>query len=248
LHPDLVQSSQPEPSRSRNARPAVNAPLLVADLIATAAALALTLYVIGHPFIPEDAVVERDVQATPWGPLTLTFPFFSWIGDAKGFVAELGVFALILLFNRRAWLVAFGAAASAAWYFTLNHLVPRPRPTTAQVLQVTEHPGASSFPSGHTIFICTIVVVIVVCLGYRYLRGWGRGVAWIAGALVIAANAISRVYTGAHWPSDVLAALLIAAAWLCLWLSMGPVYERIATSRPSAARLALAPLARRQPS
>lgn len=35
----------------------MNAPLLAAGLIAAAAAVALTLYVIGHPFIPEDAVV-----------------------------------------------------------------------------------------------------------------------------------------------------------------------------------------------
>ena len=223
-------------------------PLLAAGLIAAAAALVVTLYVAGHPFIREDAVVERDVQATQWGPLALTFPAFSWIGDAKGFVAELAVFIAILVFNRPAWLVAFGAAGSAAWYIGLSHLVLRPRPTTAQVLQVTEHPGASSFPSGHTIFICTIVVVIVVCLGYRFLRGWGRVVAWIVGAVVITANAIGRVYTGAHWPSDVLAALLIAAAWLCLWLSVGPVYARIAASRASAARPAAPPLVRRQPS
>ena len=223
-------------------------PLLAAGLIAAAAALLVTLYVAGHPFIPEDAVLERDVQATQWGPLALTFPVFSWIGDAKGFVAELAMFIAILVFNRRAWLVAFGAAGSAAWYIGLSHAVLRPRPTTAQVLQVTEHPGASSFPSGHTIFICTIVVVIVVCLGYRFVRGWGRVAAWIVGGLVIAANAIGRMYTGAHWPSDVLAALLIAAAWLCLWLSIGPIYARVATSRPSAARPVAPPLARRQPS
>ncbi len=226
----------------------MNRTLLAAGLAAALAAAVVTIYVVGHPFIPEDAVVERDVQSTAWGPLALTFPVFSWIGDAKGLLAEVVVFIGILIFNRRTWLVAAGAAVSAGWYVLLSHLILRPRPTTAQVLQVTEHPAASSFPSGHTIFICTLVVIIILCLGYRFVRGWGRAVMWIVGAAVIAANGIARMYTGAHWPSDVLAALLIAAAWLCLWLSIGPIYARIATSRPSEARTDEPRLARRQPS
>jgi membrane-associated phospholipid phosphatase len=186
-----------------------------------------------HPFIPEDAVLERDVQSVQWGPLALTFPIYSWIGDAKGFFAEAVVFVAILVFNRRAWLVALGAGASAVWYVALSHLILRPRPTTATVLQVTEHPGASSFPSGHTIFMTTLVVVIVVCLVYRFVRGWGRAAAWVAGAAVVGGNAIDRIYTGAHWPSDVLAGVLVATAWLSLWLSWGPISRRIEwTSRP----------------
>jgi membrane-associated phospholipid phosphatase len=209
----------------------VNAPLAAAGIAAAIAVAVLAVYIAGHPFIPDDAIVERDVQSVPWGPISVTFPFYSWIGDAKGFVAEVIAFIAILIFNRRAWLIAVGAAASAGWYVLLSHLILRARPTTAQVLRVTEHPGASSFPSGHTIFIVTIVVVLVVCLGYRFLRGWGRVALWVAGALVISGNVIDRMYTGAHWPSDVLAGLLIAAAWLSLWLSWGPVSRRIEPPR-----------------
>src|SRR5690242_11215746 len=129
----------------------MNRTLLAVGVAAAAAAAVVTLYVVGHPFIPEDAVIEKDVQSTPWGPLALTFPIFSWIGDSKGAVLEVVVFIGILIFNRRTWLVAFGAGLSAVWYVVLSHVILRPRPTTAQVLQVTEHPAASSFPSGHTI-------------------------------------------------------------------------------------------------
>ena len=208
----------------------MNRTLLMAGAAAAVAAAVIAIYVAGHPFIPQDAAIERDVQSTQWGPLALSFPVFSWIGDAKGALVELIVFAAILLVNRRAWLVAAGAVLSAGWYVLLSHVIIRPRPTTAQVLQVTEHPGASSFPSGHTIFICTIVAVVVLCLGYRFVRGWGRSALWIAGAVVVAGNAIDRMDTGAHWPSDVLAAILIAIAWLCLWLAIPAVYRRVAVS------------------
>ncbi len=199
----------------------------MAGVVAALAVIAIAAYVSAHPFIPEDAVIERDVQSVPWGPLTLVFPFYSWIGDSKGFVAELIVFILILLVNRRAWVIAAGASVTALWYLVLSHLILRARPTTATVLRVTEHPGASSFPSGHTIFMCTLVVVLILCIGYRFLRGWGRVAAWIAGGAVVFGNVIDRMYTGAHWPSDVLAGILVATAWLCLWISIPWVYDRV---------------------
>ncbi|HET9783244.1 MAG TPA: hypothetical protein VFR33_15885, partial [Candidatus Dormibacteraeota bacterium] len=87
----------------------------------------------------------------------------------------------------------------------------------------------------------------VVCLGYRFLRGWGRVFAWIAGAAVIAGNVIDRVDTGAHWPSDVLEGLLVAAAWLSLWLSWGPIWQRISTPRHELSSRSGARLRRRSP-
>ena len=222
--------------------------MLAAGIGAAVAVAVLTVYVVGHPFIPEDAVVERDVQSVPWGPLTLVFPFYSWIGDTKGAIAEAVLFLIILAVNRRAWLIAAGAAMTGLWYQLLSHVIHRPRPTTAQVLQVTEHPGAWSFPSGHTIFITTIVLVILLCLGYRFLRGVPLMVAWLLAGAVIFTGALSRVYTGTHWPSDVLAGALIATAWVCLWLSVPQVYRRMSTSAASRGRTESGASARRQPS
>jgi membrane-associated phospholipid phosphatase len=194
----------------------VNRPLLGVAIAAALAAVALSLYVAGHPFIPQDATVERGVQSVDWGPLTVAFQFFTWIGDAKGFVAEVIIFVVILLVNRRAWIFAAAGVGSGAWYELGIHLVNRPRPTTSEVLRVTEHPGASSYPSGHTIFIVTVTVVLMVCLGYRFLPSRARVAGWALVVLVVAANAIARMYTGAHWPSDVLGGILIAVAWLSL--------------------------------
>src|SRR5437879_3712885 len=150
------------------ARALINRPLFGVAVLTAAVATALSIYVAGHPFIPQDAEVERDVQSTNWGPIALSFPFFSWIGDAKGFVFEVVIFAAILLFNRRAWIFAAGAVLSGGWYVLVSHLINRPRPTPNQVLRVTEHPGASSYPSGHTIFIVTVTVDLLLC---RFLLG-----------------------------------------------------------------------------
>jgi undecaprenyl-diphosphatase len=204
----------------------VNKTLITVAALCALAAAVVAVYVVGHPYIPEDATIERDIQSTNWGPLTLTFPIFSWIGDAKGAVLEAVVFVLVLLFNRRAWILAAAAALTGAWYVLLSHLINRPRPTTAQVLQVTEHPSASSFPSGHTMFIATVTTVLMLCLGRRYLPRWAQPVGWGLVVLIILANAISRIYTGAHWPTDVLAGLLISAAWLSFVVSLKWISDR----------------------
>jgi membrane-associated phospholipid phosphatase len=51
--------------------------------------------------------------------------------------------------------------------------------------------------------------------------------------LIIVANALDRIYTGAHWPSDVLAGILIAVAWISFWASLRWVSDR-ALRRPEA--------------
>lgn len=210
----------------------MNRPLAAAAAVTAVAAAVVSLYVAGHHFIPQEVGLEDDVQATNWGLLALTFPIFSWIGDAKGFVLEIGIFVAILLLNRRAWIFAAAATLTAALYIAVNHLILRPRPTTSQVLHVTEHPGASSYPSGHSMFIVTVTVVLMVCLGHRFLPPRWRPVGWAVVALIVIANGIARVYTGAHWPTDVLGGVLIAAAWLALLASIRPVWARIVRPSP----------------
>lgn len=156
----------------------------------------------------------------------MTFPIFSWIGDAKGAVLEAIVFVLVLVFNRRALILAAAGALTGAWYVLLSHVIIRARPTTAQVLQVTEHPAASSFPSGHTIFITTVSTLLMLCLGRRFLPRWAQPVGWALVVLTVVANAIGRIYTGAHWPTDVLAGILIAVAWLAFVMSLKWISDR----------------------
>jgi len=204
----------------------IRGPLLAVAIAAAVAAGGITVVVRMHPYLALDATVERDLQATNWGPLALAFPIYSWIGDAKGAVLEAIAFIAVLIWNRRAWILAVAGALTGAWYVVLSHLIIRARPTTAQVLQVTEHPSASSFPSGHTIFIATLTSVLMLCLGHRFLPRWALPIGWAVVAVIVFDGAISRIYVGAHWPSDVLAGLLIATAWLTFVLSVRWISDR----------------------
>jgi membrane-associated phospholipid phosphatase len=208
----------------------VNRPFLAVGISAALAVAVIAVVVAANPYIPADAAIERDVQSISWYPLSLVFPFFSWIGDAKGAVAEAILFIAVLIFNRQAWRLVIACGMTGIWYQVLSHLILRPRPTTAQVLRVTEHPGASSFPSGHTIFVATLAALLMLCFGNRFLPKWARPAGWVLVVMTAIACAISRVYTGTHWPTDVLAGLLITIAWIALvlsvrWISAGPLKE-----------------------
>lgn len=182
--------------------------------------------VVTHPFLQVDATVEKDVQGTSLAPLTLAFPFFSWLGGPGGIYMQVAVFLLVLLLNRRAWILALAAFAGGLWYEIVVNLVNRPRPTAGQVLRITEHPGSTSFPSGHLIFITISAVVLMLCVGQRYLPRWARPIGWAVVAAIVVSVGLDRIYVGAHWPTDVLAGVLIATAWLSFVVSVHWISDR----------------------
>jgi membrane-associated phospholipid phosphatase len=204
--------------------PAIRWPLLLAAVVAFAAGAGLALLVKSSPYIQLDDQIDRAIQAVNWGPLASTFPFVSWVGGPGGIYMQATSIVLVLLLNRRAWLFALAATAGGISYFLVVGFVHRPRPTLDQVLHITEHPGASSFPSGHIIFITISLGLVMLAVGHRYLPSWGKEIGWVVVGAVIVAAGISRIYVGAHWPTDVLASTIIAGGWLALitsirWLS-----------------------------
>lgn len=210
----------------------IRVPVLLVAIASAIAVGTITAIVVMHPYLQVDATIERDIQATNLGPLTLMFPFFTWLGGPGGIPMQIVVILLVLLLNRRAWFLALATLAGGLWYEAIVHLVNRPRPTVAEVLRVTEHPGSTSFPSGHIIFITISAAVLMLCLGHRYLPRWARPIGWAVVAGIVVAVALDRIYAGTHWPSDVLAGLLIAVAWLAFVLSLRRVTDRAFATKP----------------
>ncbi|MYW30265.1 phosphatase PAP2 family protein, partial [Streptomyces sp. SID2119] len=118
-----------------------------------------------------------------------------WFGTAIG-IAALGSSAR----SRRAALrgVASLAVASAAINTVGKGAVRRQRPILDQVpvmRQLKRQPITTSFPSGHAASAAAFATGVAL-----ESKGWGAVVAPVAVAV-----AASRVYTGVHYPSDVLA-------------------------------------------
>lgn len=90
----------------------------------------------------------------------------------------------------------------------IKNIVHRARPHTIYVEHMRIH--SYSFPSGHT-FGSTVFYGLVAYLTYKYLpHPWGAITA-AASVILILLVGVSRVYLGAHFPSDVLFGWLLGS-------------------------------------
>ena len=103
------------------------------------------------------------------------------------------------------------AAGSAALPSVVKLFVARPRPT----IEHLSHLSSLSFPSEHTTQAAAIYLTIAILLSQGLRRGWRELVVVIA-ILIALAVAWARVYLGVHYPTDVIAGLLLGWSWALL--------------------------------
>jgi len=159
-----------------------------------------------------------DQQVTTWVKALIppsaapAMLFFSFIGSA----VPVGVFTTgIALFfcrrkrNREATVVVIAVLGAFLLEELLKTIFRRPRPHLAPFTGAHGY----SFPSGHAT-VAAALAVVLAWLWYCHARN--RPSRWLGpatGLLFPLFIGISRVYLGAHYPSDVLAGFILGAAW-----------------------------------
>jgi len=177
--------------------------------------------VTGDPLVRVDLGLYQLMQdlRTPWGDRIMVF--VTELGD--GFVIALvSVAVLAWLLRLRKWRVAgywsaaivFGQLAATIFKLVLQ----RPRP----LADIYDGLSTYAFPSGHAV-MSTVVYGFLAVLVARQLSQSRRWVAYAMAALLISAIAMSRLYLGAHWLSDVLGGLSLGLVWVSL---LGIAYYR----------------------
>lgn len=102
-------------------------------------------------------------------------------------------------------------AATLAFVQAVKFLVQRARPT-----QLYDGAEAFSFPSGHATH-ATVILGVAALLAGSALRPMWRSFVYGAAAVLVLVVAVSRVYLGAHWPTDVLAGILFGTILLVVF-------------------------------
>ena len=129
--------------------------------------------------------------------------------------------AVVALTATRHWrgatALAISVLATQAVVSVAKGLAERPRPDEHGAMVET---GGFSFPSAHSASAVALYVMLALIAGSA-LRGRVRGSAWAMAIALALAIGVSRVYLGAHYPTDVLAGwltggILVVGSWaLC---------------------------------
>ena len=112
-------------------------------------------------------------------------------------------------------MVLGGALLSQGVNPLLKLLVDRPRPTE-DLLMIWRDPAGLGFPSGHA-YTAIILFGLIYYLAPSVVPWkWIVRLLRLSSLILIVLIGISRVYLGAHWPSDVLGGFLVGGIMLAI--------------------------------
>ena len=104
--------------------------------------------------------------------------------------------------------------AATAGSILLNNVLKlyfdRPRP---EVFERLTHAASSSFPSGHAMSATVVYGTVGYLLARLQKSAWARTVTLLFAITMIVLICFTRLYLGVHYPSDVLAGIIIGLAW-----------------------------------
>jgi membrane-associated phospholipid phosphatase len=175
--------------------------LLVGILVTKSAS-----YTAGETHILASVAASR-VPAIVNASLGLNWIFSPPIAVIVGVVSAGIVFAIT-----RRWLTVlhFGILVLGTWLSSevIKVIVHRPRPQAGVADTLVPNPDPDSYPSGHVCFAVGLGFAILVLV----MRSRVRAIVAVLAILVALATALSRIYLGIHYPTDVVASLVFAAA------------------------------------
>jgi len=126
--------------------------------------------------------------------------------EIAGVAAVLTIVLLFRRWGRHAFLLLAGIAIELSVFLAANAIVARPRPA---VIHLGGTPSTYSFPSGHETATIVLYGGIALIVTVATTRWWPRIVLWTLAVILTVGVGLSRVYRGEHYPTDVVAGLLL---------------------------------------
>lgn len=162
------------------------------------------------------------VHATP--QFTQSMRWVSALASTATVVTLSLTLSVLMLYQRLwYWLGALMAAVGGGMGLNmlLKRLFGRERPLWADAALAD-----SGFPSGHTMMALILYGFVAIYLILLIKSWFARVLITLAAGATVTLVAVSRLYLGAHYLSDVLAAMAAGTAWLALCLTAAEALRR----------------------
>lgn len=165
------------------------------------------------------------VQSAEAPGLTSIMKLFTNIGSTTS-VTLLAILTLgVLLWKKyRAQAVLFTIVLIGTGILNqvLKLIFKRERPDFNRLIDI----GGYSFPSGHTMMAFSLYTVLAYIV-WRNLKTTGSRMAIaIVATFMIVMIAVSRIYLGVHFPSDIVGGILASSVWLIASIAMYQRFQR----------------------
>ena len=159
--------------------------------------------------------IQRDGGIPLWGGVAV---FLRDLGNLPSTLIWLLATAALLLARRYPeGLLVFSSILPRLAQGLLKEAVGRPRPTP-DLVRVDEHLASFSFPSGHVVTALTLFGLLFLLVSGVVRRPLPRLALQGFCLFVVLGMGPASVYTGVHWPSDVLGGYVLSALYLTLAL------------------------------
>lgn len=161
---------------------------------------------------------------TPW--LTVFLKTFTWIGSAYGVVPITILVCAILFYGlnekKRAIFFAFSIVSTIILNEGLKLYFVRERPEIYRLMDT----GGFSFPSGHTMMAFSLYGMIVYVTWWQLKETKKRIAVIILAAFIAFSIAISRIYVGVHFPSDIVGGITASTCWITIIITAFHRFQR----------------------
>jgi membrane-associated phospholipid phosphatase len=163
-----------------------------------------------------DAAVSGFVQSFRNDTLTKWFRFMSYIGSVDVYFPFACMLASYFLIRKRflAGLLVFVSLYGSRYLNrALKLWYERPRPDINTLVTATGY----SFPSGHAMNAAAFLgFVAYLAITEHRLVLWQKIGLIVFASCLIFSIAVSRIYLGVHYPSDILAGLAAGCSWMLM--------------------------------
>ncbi len=131
----------------------------------------------------------------------------SWVLTILGFL--FGIYFIVKRFWQELTMLAIAMAGEMLLFLSISNLIGRVRPPT-QIWIILKIPG---FPSGHTLASVVLFGFVAYLLAPKMRSVFGKGFVVAVALFIILFVGFTRVFTAAHYLTDVLAGYALGLAW-----------------------------------